>query len=36
MQGLRFSMSDYREQESITNIPLYGARGYLLHFTHFV
>ena len=30
MQGLRFSMSDYREQESITNVPLYGARGYLI------
>lgn len=31
MQGLRFSMSDYREQESITNVPLYGARGYLVN-----
>lgn len=30
MQGLRFSMSDYREQENITNVPLYGARGYLV------
>lgn len=30
MQGLRFSMSDYREQENITNVPLYGARGYLI------
>lgn len=29
MRGIRFSMSDYREQESITNVPLYGARGYL-------
>ena len=29
MHGLRFSMSDYREQENITNIPLFGARGYL-------
>ena len=29
MYGLRFSMSDYREQENITNVPLYGARGYL-------
>lgn len=29
MRGLRFSMSDYREQESITNVPLYGARAYL-------
>ena len=28
MYGLRFSMSDYREQENITNVPLYGARGY--------
>ena len=27
MYGLRFSMSDYREQENITNVPLYGARG---------
>lgn len=31
MQGLRFSMSDYREQENITNVPLYGARGYLVN-----
>ena len=31
MYGLRFSMSDYREQENITNIPLYGARGYLVN-----
>lgn len=30
MQGLRFSMSDYRKQENITNVPLYGARGYLI------
>lgn len=30
MQGLRFSMSDYREQENITNVPLYGTRGYLI------
>lgn len=29
MKGLRFSMSDYREQDDITNVPLYGARGYL-------
>lgn len=29
MQGLRFSMSDYREQENFTNVPLYGAIGYL-------
>lgn len=29
MKGLRFSMSDYREQERITNVPLYGARAYL-------
>lgn len=29
MKGLRFSMSDYREQDGITNVPLYGARGYL-------
>lgn len=31
MYGLRFSMSDYREQEKITNVPLYGARGYLVN-----
>lgn len=31
MHGLRFSMSDYREQENITNVPLYGARGYLVN-----
>ena len=30
MHGLRFSMSDYREQKNITNVPLYGARGYLV------
>ena len=29
MKGLRFSMSDYREQDTIINIPLYGARAYL-------
>ena len=29
MKGFRFSMSDYREQDDITNVPLYGARGYL-------
>ncbi len=29
MRGLRFSMSDYREQDAITNVPLYGARAYL-------
>ena len=29
MKGLRFSMSDYREQDAITNVPLYGARAYL-------
>lgn len=29
MKGLRFSMSDYREQDRITNVPLYGARTYL-------
>ena len=33
MHGIRFSMSDYREQESITNVPLYGARGFLEHIT---
>lgn len=31
MYGLRFSMSDYREQENITNVPMYGARGYLVN-----
>lgn len=31
MYGLRFSMSDYREQENITNVPLFGARGYLVN-----
>ena len=29
MRGLRFSMSDYREEERITNIPLYGVAGYM-------
>lgn len=29
MKGLRFSMSDYREQEQITNVPLYGAKAFL-------
>ena len=29
MKGVRFSMSDYREQDCITNVPLYGARAYL-------
>ena len=29
MRGLRFSMSDYREQENITNVPLYGIRKYM-------
>ena len=29
MRGLRFSMSDYREQDHITNVPLYGARAYI-------
>lgn len=29
MRGLRFSMSDYREQDNITNVPLYGIRKYL-------
>lgn len=29
MHGIRFSMSDYREQDSFTNVPLYGARAYL-------
>lgn len=29
MRGLRFSMSDYREEERITNVPLYGVRTYV-------
>lgn len=29
MHGLRLSMNDYREQDSFTNVPLYGARAYL-------
>lgn len=29
MKALRFSMSDYRSQEKITNVPLYGARAYI-------
>lgn len=29
MKGLRASMSDYREQENITNVPLYGIRTYI-------
>lgn len=28
MHGIRFSMSPYREQERITNVPLYGAGVY--------
>ena len=28
MHGLRFSMSDYREQGWLTNIPLYAASTY--------
>ena len=28
MHGLRFSMSDYREQEWMTNIPLYALSTY--------
>ena len=27
--GLRFSMSDYREEGRLTNVPLYGARSFL-------
>lgn len=27
--GLRFSMSDYREQDHLTNVPLYGINAYL-------
>lgn len=29
MKGLRFSMSDFRERDAITNVPLYGARAYI-------
>lgn len=29
LHGLRFSMSDYREQDTLTNIPLYAATAYL-------
>lgn len=29
MHGLRFSMSDYREEGRLTNVPLYGARSLL-------
>ena len=28
MRGVRFSMSPYREQERMTNVPLYGAGVY--------
>lgn len=31
MKGLRFSMSDYRVQDTITNVPLYGVGAYLTH-----
>lgn len=30
MMGLRFSMSDYRKQDNITNVPLYGIRKYMM------
>lgn len=29
LHGLRFSMSDYREQDWLTNIPLYGIEGFM-------
>ena len=29
MHGLRFSMSDYRVEERMTNVPLYGISAYL-------
>ena len=29
LNGIRFSMSDYREQDRITNVPLYAARTYM-------
>lgn len=28
LHGVRFSMSGYREQERMTNVPLYGAGVY--------
>lgn len=28
LHGVRFSMSDYREQDWLTNIPLYAASVY--------
>lgn len=30
MHGLRFSMSDYREQDWLTNVPLYAASTYFI------
>ncbi|WP_106625837.1 ATP-binding protein [Bacteroides sp. Marseille-P3684] len=30
MHGLRFSMSDYREQDWVTNVPLYAVTSYFL------
>ncbi|MBR6200924.1 MAG: ATP-binding protein [Spirochaetales bacterium] len=30
LHGVRFSMSDYREQETITNVPLYGIKRYIM------
>ena len=30
MHGIRFSMSPYREQEKMTNVPLYGAGVYFV------
>ena len=29
LHGVRFSMSSYREQETITNVPLYGIKRYM-------
>ena len=29
LQGIRFSMSDYREQERITNVPLFAAKTFI-------
>lgn len=29
MHGLRFSMSDYRKEERLTNVPLYAAKAFL-------
>ena len=30
MRGLRFSMSDYRDEERLVNVPLYGVREFVV------